>query len=324
MIKKQALLVGSFVIGALALVIAGILWLSDTNLFQTQLRAVVYFRGSVSGLYIGAPVTFRGVQVGQVDQIDIQVDHGSLEARIPVRLRIRPDAVTFSRNGEQAVDLPDLVQRGLRARLVAQSFVTGQKSIDLDFVPDALPPQNLTAGPGGAAEIPAVADRFDALFDQLAELPLRETVRDLRLTLDVLRLTLDSTRKTLDVASTEVAETAAEARKTLAVASSSLLQVQGSAQSALASMARLTDTTREAVQAAQPELQRSLDGARQAADQARLAMTRVAELTAPGAPLRSDLDGAVRDLSQAARSLREWAELLEDQPNAVIFGSERR
>lgn len=324
MIKKQALLVGSFVIGALALVVAAILWLSDTNLFQTQLRAVIYFRGSVSGLYIGAPVTFRGVQVGQVDQIDIQVDHGSLEARIPVRLRIRPDAVTFSRNGEQAVDLPDLVQRGLRARLVAQSFVTGQKSIDLDFVPDALPPQNLTAGPGGAAEIPAVADRFDALFDQLAELPLRETVRDLRLTLDVLRLTLDSTRKTLDVASSEVAETAAEARKTLAVASSSLLQVQGSAQSALASMARLTDTTREAVQTAQPELQRSLDGARQAADQARLAMTRVAELTAPGAPLRSDLDGAVRDLSQAARSLREWAELLEDQPNAVIFGSERR
>ncbi len=324
MIKKQALLVGSFVIGALALVIAAILWLSDTSLFQTQLRAIVYFRGSVSGLYIGAPVTFRGVQVGQVDQIDIQVDHGSLEARIPVRLRIRPDAVTFTRNGEQAVDLPDLVQRGLRARLVAQSFVTGQKSIDLDFVPDALPPQNLTAGPGGAAEIPAVADRFDALFDQLAELPLRETVRDLRMTLDVLRLTLDSTRKTLDVASAEVAETAAEARKTLAVASSSLLQVQGSAQSALASMARLTDTTREAVQAAQPELQRSLDGARQAADQARLAMTRVAELTAPGAPLRSDLDGAVRDLSQAARSLREWAELLEDQPNAVIFGSERR
>lgn len=324
MIKKQALLVGSFVIGALALVVAAILWLSDTNLFQTQLRAVIYFRGSVSGLYIGAPVTFRGVQVGQVDQIDIQVDHGSLEARIPVRLRIRPDAVTFSRNGEQAVDLPDLVQRGLRARLVAQSFVTGQKSIDLDFVPDALPPQNLTAGPGGAAEIPAVADRFDALFDQLAELPLRETVRDLRLTLDVLRLTLDSTRKTLDVASSEVAETAAEARKTLAVASSSLLQVQGSAQSALASMARLTDTAREAVQTAQPELQRSLDGARQAADQARLAMTRVAELTAPGAPLRSDLDGAVRDLSQAARSLREWAELLEDQPNAVIFGSERR
>lgn len=324
MIKKQALLVGSFVIGALALVVAAILWLSDTSLFQTQLRAVIHFRGSVSGLYIGAPVTFRGVQVGQVDQIDIQVDHGSLEARIPVRLRIRPDAVTFSRNGEQAVNLSDLVQRGLRARLVAQSFVTGQKSIDLDFVPEALPPQNLTAGPGGAAEIPAVADRFDALFDQLAELPLRETVRDLRLTLDVLRLTLDSTRKTLDVASSEVAETAAEARKTLAVASSSLLQVQGSAQSALASMARLTDTTREAVQAAQPELQRSLDGARQAADQARLAMTRVAELTAPGAPLRSDLDGAVRDLSQAARSLREWAELLEDQPNAVIFGSERR
>lgn len=321
--KRQALLVGSFVMGALALIVAAILWLSDTSLFQTQLRAIIYFRGSVSGLYIGAPVTFRGVQVGQVDQIDIQVDRGSLEARIPVRLRIRPDAVTFNRNGEDPMDLPQLVQRGLRARLVAQSFVTGQKSIDLDFVPDALPPQALTPGPGGAAEIPAVADRFDALFDQLAQLPLRETVNDLRITLDVLRLTLDSTRKTLDVAGQEVAETAAEARRTLSTASASLQQVQGSAQAALASVARLTDTTRQTVEAAQPQLQRSLDGAREAAEQARLAMTRVAELAAPGAPLRSDLDGAVRDLSQAARSLREWAELLEEKPNAVIFGSER-
>lgn len=202
--KRQGLIVGSFVIGALALVVAAILWLSGTSLFHTQLRAVVHFRGSVSGLYIGAPVTFRGVQVGQVEQIDIHVDHGSLEASIPVRLRIRPDAVTFSRGGDDAVDLPGLVQRGLRARLVAQSFVTGQKSIDLDFVPDSPLPQVLRPGPGGEAEIPAVADRFDALFDQLAQLPLRDTVEDLRLTLQALRQTLEGTRVALDVAGREV------------------------------------------------------------------------------------------------------------------------
>jgi paraquat-inducible protein B len=46
-------------------------------------------------------------------------------------------------------------------------------------------------------------------------------------------------------------------------------------------------------------------------------------MTAPGAPLRGDLEAAVRDLSQAARGLRDWAELLEEQPNAVIFGNRR-
>ena len=85
------------------------------------------------------------------------------------------------------------------------------------------------------------------------------------------------------------------------------------------------------MEAAQPELQRTLTGAREAADSARraadaarVAMERVGDISAPGAPLRSDLDAAVRDLSQAARGLRDWAELLEEQPNAVIFGRERR
>ena len=32
----------------------------------------------------------------------------------------------------------------------------------------------------------------------------------------------------------------------------------------------------------------------------------------------------MRDLSQAARGLREWSELLEEKPNAVIFGRDRR
>ena len=72
-----------------------------------------------------------------------------------------------------------------------------------------------------------------------------------------------------------------------------------------------------------PELQQTLTSAREAAESARLATSRVAEMTAPGAPLRDDLEAAVRDLSQAARGLRDWSELLEEQPNAVIFGTRR-
>ena len=49
----------------------------------------------------------------------------------------------------------------------------------------------------------------------------------------------------------------------------------------------------------------------------------VNELTDPRAPLRGDLDAAIRDLAQAARGLREWSELLDEKPNAVIFGRDR-
>jgi len=66
-----------------------------------------------------------------------------------------------------------------------------------------------------------------------------------------------------------------------------------------------------------------LAGTRDAAESARVAMNRVAEMTAPNASLRGDLDAAMRDLSQAARGLRDWSELLEEKPNAVIFGNRR-
>ena len=91
----------------------------------------------------------------------------------------------------------------------------------------------------------------------------------------------------------------------------------------LASITQLTEAARNTVSSAQPELQRTLVSAREAADSARLAMTRVTEMTAPGASQRGDLDAAVRDLSQAARGLRDWSELLEEKPNAIIFGTKR-
>ena len=329
MMKRNGLLVGAFAIAAVLLAVVAVLWLSGNSLLQRQQRAWVYFQGTVSGLYVGAPVTFRGVPVGQVDGIGIEVDRTTLRARIPVQLRLQPEAVRMSRaqGQEKPPPLRELVERGLRAKLVAQSVVTGQKAIDLDFLPDV---PLVYVSENRAEEIPTQADRFGGLIDQVAELPLRDTVDQLRGTLQSLQRTLDGTQATLDVTARELSGTAAEARRTLTAATEAIRQVQGNANRTLgsvtalaASVTKLSDSTRGTVENLQPEVQRTLAGAREAAETARLAMARVGELTAPGTPLRGDLEAAVRDLSQAARGLREWSELLEEQPNAVIFGTER-
>lgn len=321
MIKKHALLVGSFVLGALALVVFAIVSLRGGDPFQQRMRAVIYFHGSVSGLYVGAPVTFRGVPVGQVESIGVEFAPGSLDPRIPVRVRLQSDAIRVAdAPQDRSLRLPQLVQRGLRARLVAQSFVTGQKFIDLDFLPEQ-PAQFV--GAGREPEIPAVADRFGALIEQVAELPLRETVADLRQTLQSLQATLVTAQAALQASSDEISATGAQTRRALTQATVTMRQLQASAEASLGSVTRLAETSRQTVLAAQPELQQTLRSAREAADAARLAMGRVQELTAPGAPVRADLDAAVRDLSLAARGLREWSELLQERPNAVIFGNDR-
>jgi paraquat-inducible protein B len=326
--KRNALLIGAFVIASLVMIVAGVLWLSGANLFKQQQVAMIYYRGNVSGLYVGAPVTFRGVAVGQVDSIGISVDRDTLKALVPVRVRLQADPVQYTGTSKNPVDIQTLVQRGLRARLTAQSFVTGQKAIELDFLPST--PSTLL-GDGSQLEIPAVADRFGALIDQVAELPLRDTVQEIRDTVKELRGTLVAVQHSLDGAQTvlartsdELARTGNDARMTLKTANDAIRQVQASTAVTLSSITKLADTSRETVQTAQPELQRSLTSAREAAESARLAMDRVAEMTAPGASLRGDLDAAIRDLSQAARGLRDWSELLEEKPNAIIFGNRRQ
>jgi paraquat-inducible protein B len=329
---RPGLWVGLFVIGAVVLTVLGALWLSGSNLFARQQIALIRFQGGVAGLYVGAPVTFRGVPVGQVESIGVEVDTNTLAARIPVRVRLNDESVRFTAGGGAegaALDVGSLVQRGLRARLVAQSFVTGQKAIDLDFVRDA-PPAPVATAPTRVPEIPAQADRFDMLFDQVAALPLRETVEDLRRTLVALQETLTEVRGTLssargavDGAASAWAGLATQGQRTLADASAALNLLRDDTRKSLAALNELLARSRTTIDQAQPELQATLASARSAAAAAERAMARVDELTDPRAPLRGDLDAAVRDLSQAARGLREWSELLEEKPNAVIFGRER-
>jgi paraquat-inducible protein B len=325
--KRNALLIGSFVLVGLALIVASVLWLSGNSLFKRHLDVMVYYKGSVSGLYVGAPVNFRGVAVGQVEEIGIQVDRDSLKALVPVRIQLTPDALRFTSSKDTPLDVQTLVQRGLRARLASQSFVTGQKAIELDFVPNT--PSTLV-GDGVHPEIPALADRFGNLIDQVAELPLRDTVQDIRDSVKELRGTLVAVQRALDGAQTvlagtakELAQTGADSRLTLKVAIDAIRQVQSNSATTLASITQLSEAARNTVLGAQPELQRTLAGTREAAEAARLAMNRVAEMTAPNASLRADFDAALRDLSQAARGLRDWSELLEDKPNAIIFGTKR-
>ena len=110
--KRNALLIGGFVVAAFALAIAAILWLGGNDLFTRQQKALVYYQGNVSGLSVGAPVTFRGVTIGQVTDIGIQMDAASLKTTVPVTLRLQPTALHLTHlTGNKAPDLPELVHQ---------------------------------------------------------------------------------------------------------------------------------------------------------------------------------------------------------------------
>ena len=76
--RSNEFAVGLSVLAALALVIGGALWLSETDVNQKEATYTARFR-TVGGLGVGAPVTLRGVRVGRVEAIRLAPDRSMVE-----------------------------------------------------------------------------------------------------------------------------------------------------------------------------------------------------------------------------------------------------
>jgi paraquat-inducible protein B len=79
-------LIGGFVIGAIALTLAGVLAFGGGQFLKPKLKAILYFQGSLAGLDVGSPVTFRGVRVGSVTAAAITYNITRQQLRIPVHM----------------------------------------------------------------------------------------------------------------------------------------------------------------------------------------------------------------------------------------------
>jgi phospholipid/cholesterol/gamma-HCH transport system substrate-binding protein len=166
--------IGAFVVGAVALVVIGVLLLGGAQWLTQKRTFVAYFEGSVKGLNVGAPVEFQGVRVGSVTDIQLQFLTAEKEFRIPVFIQIEPDKMTevgrrIELHGQL---LKPLVERGLRAQLEMQSIVTGQLAVQLGFHPDTpirlvqlvmIKYPNYHAARAGAAAMTLATDFVDQL-----------------------------------------------------------------------------------------------------------------------------------------------------------------
>ena len=139
--KAHPRLVGAFVLGATALLLGAVLILGSGSLFRRADRFTVFFPGSVKGLGKGSQVTFRGIKIGEVQSVHgIWTGRPDEPIQIEVQFELFESVVDFAKGVPQpyATTTPAqlaraLVGLGIRARLMSQSLLTGQKYIELDF-----------------------------------------------------------------------------------------------------------------------------------------------------------------------------------------------
>ena len=142
--SANTLAIGGFVAGAALILFSALFYLSGNVFNRDTETLLMVFDGSVKGLKVGAPVAFKGVQIGEVTEFGIIVDVDTYEVLTPVWVRIRSDRITNMSKGEKVPDSDDdvggqLIERGLRAQLQVQSLLTGLLFIQLDFHPNTEP-----------------------------------------------------------------------------------------------------------------------------------------------------------------------------------------
>ena len=163
--------IGAFVVSAIVLAVAGVLLFGGGKFFQEKLPFVMFFDSSVVGLNVGAPVIFRGVQIGQVTEIAAIADPQTFDVRIRVKTEIVRGVIKVGEEDQRFQDqrqgMEGLIRKGARATLRMQSFVTGVLYIAIDYFPDT--PVRLLGLDKTLPEMPTVPSEMDQLKSNIEQ-----------------------------------------------------------------------------------------------------------------------------------------------------------
>ena len=313
--------VGGLIVLGLMLLL-GLVWFLGGGRFRHGELYESYFKESVQGLDVGAPVKYRGVTVGRVTAIGlVSAEYGHSLADMN-RSVYREVFVRYLVDTGKIGPIPNLgtaIRLGLRARIVSQ-VLTGVGDIELDYVDPAFYPVTPPPWRPEAAYIPSVPSTFTQVQDAAQALLGKLDKIDLdRLTGSVQTL-VDSLQR--ELVSGDLHTTLTDAQALLRTTRSA---VQGADLPGLSAALRAV--------AANPALARTLTNSAAASGQlVRLAgqmsalATRLqaavaagtqgaAELNARLAPILRNLDGAAANLRATTDSLRQYpGQLLSGPP----------
>ncbi len=315
--------IGLFVIGGLAVLVVAVVGLGSGRWFRKPYEFVLYFQGSVNGLNVGAPVKYKGVEIGSVTDILLQVDQVEVD-RIPVIIEL--DAKKIAGRGLKANLLGDpsalqtVIDQGLRGQLRMESFVTGVLYVALDHYPETSARLVQPEGsryreiPTLPTELEQAQDQVREVFTKLAKIDFNAvTLAMTRAFEGVDRLTnspaLNASLRSLEHVMPKVDEAVVNIRR-LAVTldknasdlSADLQQTSAATRTALAQI----EIAIKQVGITMKEAEGTMISARAAID--------------PDSPFAYELTKSLREISGAARSLRLLAGYLERNPRALIFG----
>ncbi|MEJ2645041.1 MAG: MlaD family protein [Gammaproteobacteria bacterium] len=254
-------------------------------------RYAVSFDAAVGGLRRGEPVSLRGFTVGEVEDVGFRYDAHNGQLSTPVTLALYP-ALFHIQNAKDPhsiatlrAAMKTLIDKGLRASLDREPPFIGDYRITLKILPGAGPPGQ-EALIDGLPQIPATpSGGLGVVLSKFEQIPIGQIARNV---LDVTHRvdTLVASPKLHDSV-VQLDAALADAHRTMAMAGPKLTRL----------ITSLRDTANQL-------------------DQAGKTMRR----TVGGTTAQTSVVSTLRELTEAARSIRELADYLNRHPESLIKG----
>ena len=327
--KANPTAVGGFVLGAIALAVAIIFLFGGDKFFRTTETYVAFFEGSLKGLEIGAPVTFRGVRIGTVKGLQVVYDVKDNDLRIPVIFEIDMDRLEVL-GGDPRGDEGDaksdeggnvLVKRGLRAQLQMRSMVTGQLAVNLDFFPGTKIVthdryRHLPEYPTVPSDVEKFRDVAAKMVDRLQNVPIDEISTELLDLLKSMKALVNSPELEDAVKGADRLVNSPDIQASL----KSLRAALESADGAMQSVRRLADNADGQLVSLAQALHRTSQDLDKLLDEATRVFESVESSLSDDSDLRVRTIAALEEVAQAARSIRVLTDYLERHPEAILKG----
>jgi len=348
--KASKTLIGAFVVGAVILIVAGLLVFGGGKFVKKTANFVLFFESSVKGLNVGAPVLIGGVKIGSVKSINIETNTKTLAFYVPIIIETQRNKIRIIKGKRITMEesLPMLIKKGLRAQLTMGSLITGQLIIELDYHPDT--PLKLVGLNKEYPEIPTIPSTFQRIYDTLKNLHLEETLKkitsavntfeeilkspDIPKILHSANLTLADARKLINDVDSRVApladnmdNTLTEYRKVASNVNARVEPLAANANNTIKDARSLIGNMDAKLETLASKIAEGLEASHEAMEQARETLVVLQSRLGKDSPLLNQLDNTLREFSEMAHSIRSLANYLSRHPEALLrgkSGSQRR
>jgi paraquat-inducible protein B len=332
--KASPALIGVFTLAGVLLAATALVLFGAGKFLEKSSSIILYFEKSAYGLLVGSEVRFGGVRIGRVTSIQVIIDQKQNRKIIPVVVELsHQDLKDAGLTAGGSIDfvtkagVNKAVADGLRARMKQQSLLTGQLYIEFDLIPDTPIFDYKPEVPSRLPTVPTLGTELDDLIKGIADglkkfndIDLGGIVQDVR---DVLVATKTQIAA-LDLKQINDNIVGITADVHALTGNTKLAKAIDSLDAALNSFKEMTTKANQGIDPLLKDFEKVMNQAAAGLAKIEEAAADISQVTNPRAPVLMRLQNVLEEAERASRAIKELANDLKQNPNALLLGKDRK